>query len=242
VRIAILDSGVDVNHPAIDASKIEDQYVITDGEFGMEINSDESGDLFGHGTAIAYLIQQIAPEATIGSFKVFESKEGGKAALIQGAVEAAIDEDYHIINCSFGTAARSIIFKAFKTWIDAAYIADVHVVTACNNNNYARPEWPAHFTSVIAVNMGRAKKDDFYYRDGYMVEFFAKGERVKVPWLENEWKTVTGSSYAAPVLSGQVARLLSVYPKLSSPLVKALLREVAEPWSPDVGGTNVWDV
>ena len=243
VKIAILDSGIDVNHPALADANIKDLVVVSDGDLGVQIEEDDDGDVFGHGTAIAYLVHQIAPKAEIGSFKVLRSNEGqvgGKAGLLQAAVEEAIERNYHVINCSFGTPARPVIFKYFKHWIDAAYLKDVHIVTACNNANYARPEWPAHFPSVIAVNMARIADDSIHYRPGHLVEFFARGERIRVPWLENHWKTVTGSSYAAPVMSGLIARLLSLHPELSVPLVKAILREVAKPWDAKIAGDNVW--
>ncbi|MFT5466370.1 MAG: subtilisin family serine protease [Verrucomicrobiales bacterium] len=243
VKIAILDSGIEASHPALSEANIIEQLLVEDGEIGPEVVPDEQGDVFGHGTAIAHIIHEIAPAAQIGSFKVLQARDGqvaGKAALLGAAVDAAIDNGYQIINCSFGTPARSVIFKYFKNWIDEAYLNDVHVVTACNNANYARPEWPAYFPSVIAVNMGRIETDDFHYRPGRLVEFFARGEKVYVPWLDGGWKTVTGSSYAAPRLSGLVARLLSKHPGLSTPLVNAVLREIAEPWNSAIAGDNVW--
>lgn len=244
VKVAILDSGVEADHPALSEAKIVQQLLVEDSDLGPDIIPDEAGDVFGHGTAIAHIIHQIAPEAEIGSYKVLQARDGqvaGKAALLGAAVDHAISEGYNVINCSFGTPARSLIFKYFKNWIDEAYLHDVHVVTACNNANYARPEWPAYFPSVIAVNMGRIDDDtEFHYRPGRLVEFFARGEKIYVPWLDGGWKTVTGSSYAAPRLSGLVARLLSEHPKLSAPLVNAVLREVAEPWNDEIGGDNVW--
>ena len=243
IRIAILDSGIEINHPGLDDVNIVDRLVVTETEEGPEIAEDAEGDAFGHGTAIARIIHEVAPEAELGSFKVMQPVEGqtsGKASLLGHAVTAAIDRGYHVINCSFGTPARSVIFRYFKGWIDDAYLNDVHVVTACNNANYARPEWPAHFPSVIAVNMGRIDGDELYYRPGQLVEFFARGEKIKVPWLDKSWKTVTGSSYAAPRVSGLVARMLSKYPNLSAPFVKAVLREVAEPWSDKIASDNVW--
>ncbi len=243
VKIAILDSGIDPAHPALKNASIVDRLVVTETGLGTEIEPDSGGDAFGHGTAIAYLIHQVAPKAEIGSFKVLQVTEGqtaGKAAFLQTAVEAAIERGYHVLNCSFGTPARPSIFRYFKTWIDKAYLANVHIVTACNNTNYSRAEWPAHFPSVIAVNMGRIEGDGFHYRPGQMVEFFARGERVQVPWLDGNWKTVTGSSYAAPLMSGLVARLLSRHAGLSVPLVKAVLRQVAKPWDESVASSNVW--
>lgn len=245
VKIAILDSGIEASHPALRGAKIVEQLLVEDTELGPEIVEDKAGDVFGHGTAIAHVIHEVAPAAELGSFKVLQARDGqiaGKAALLDAAVRAAIERGYHIINCSFGTPARSVIFRHFKGWIDEAYLKDVHVVTACNNANYARPEWPAHFPSVIAVNMGIMKdENDFHYRPDQLVEFFAMGEKVEVPWLEGGWKVVTGSSYAAPRVSGLVARLIGKHNGLSAPLVKASLRAVAKEWSADVGGDNVWD-
>lgn len=243
VKVAILDSGIDGTHPALEPVRLADRKAVTEGELGPEVIADPGGDLFGHGTAVAYLVQQTAPEAEIGSYKVFENADGrcsGRAALLEAAVTDAIASGYHIINCSFGTPARPVIYRFFKTWIDAAYLADVHIVTACNNLDYTQAEWPAHFPSVIAVNMGRVQPGKFHYRSGQLVEFFAHGDKIRVPWLHHEWKKMTGSSYAAPVLAGLTARLLSCHPGLSAPLVKAVLREAAEPWSADVALHNVF--
>jgi len=243
VRIAVLDSGLDDSHPALKPVSLIGKKAVVDGEMGPEVVEDTETDLFGHGTAVTYLLHQPSPEADIGSYKVFQNSEGrcsGRAALLEAAVQDAIRSGYHIINCSFGTPARPVIFRYFKSWIDAAYLADVHVVTACNNVDYTRAEWPAHFPSVIAVNMGRVRPGKFHYRPGQLVEFFAHGDKLRVPWLNHEWKKMTGSSYAARHLAGLTARLLSVHPGLSAPLLKAILRQVAEPWSADVALHNVF--
>ncbi len=243
VRVAILDSGIDTSHPALRCASFRESLAVVCGESGPEIRPDGEGDAFGHGTAVAHVIHEVAPEAEIGSFKVlFSGEEGccGAAAALETAVGEAIARGYHIINCSFGTPARPVIFRHFKSWIDAAYLHDVHVVTACNNADYARPEWPAHFPSVIAVNMGRIEDNALHYRPGHLVEFFARGEKIMVPWLHHEWKNVTGSSYAAPRVAGMVARLLSVHPGLPVNLVNAVLRHVARPWTPEIAGVNVW--
>ena len=243
VRVAILDSGVDRSHPALANACFRDSVSVMATDEGPVLVEDAAGDVFGHGTAVAHLVHELAPEAELGSFQVLHSGEygcSGTASILETAVLAAIDRGYHIINCSFGTPARPPIFRHFKSWIDAAYLRDVHIVTACNNADYARPEWPAHFPSVIAVNMGRIEDDSVHFRPGHLVEFFARGEKVRVPWLQHEWKTVTGSSYAAPRVAGLLARLLSVHSALPVPLAKAVLRQISAPWTPEVAGDNVW--
>jgi subtilisin family serine protease len=240
--VAILDSGVDRTHPALSGVTFRDSVSVTATDDGPVIEDEAGGDVFGHGTAVAHVVHEIAPDAELGSFQVMHSGEhgcSGTASILEAAVMEAMSRGYQVINCSFGTPARPPIFRHFKSWIDAAYLRDVHIVTACNNADYARPEWPAHFPSVIAVNMGRIDDDAIHFRPGHLVEFFARGEKVRVPWLHHEWKTVTGSSYAAPRVAGLVARLLSVHPGLPVPLMKAVLRQIAEPWSPEVAGDNV---
>ena len=53
-------------------------------------------------------------------------------------------------------------------------------------------------------------------------------------------KKVPGSSYAAPVLTGYLARLLSVQPHTEPLLAKCILKRFAEPYTDEVAGPNVW--
>ena len=128
----------------------------------------------------------------------------------------------------------------YKTWVDEAYLKRVHVVAACNNEDFTRPEWPAYFPSVISVNMARNHGDSvFYYQQGTLVEFAAKGVDVRVPWSGGTQKIVSGSSFAAPRLTALVARLISCWPDLSPLETKALLQRLAIPWCRSVAASNV---
>ena len=62
-----------------------------------------------------------------------------------------------------------------------------------------------------------------------VIVFRAKGSDVEVPWIGGGSKTVVGSSYAAPHVSGLVARILSKAPNLSPLLMKDLLHRIAKP-------------
>ena len=128
----------------------------------------------------------------------------------------------------------------YKAWVDEAYLKGVHVVAACNNEDFNAPMWPAYFPSVIAVNMARTDEDTvFYYRRGTLVEFAAKGVDVRVVWSGGGEKVVTGSSFAAPRLAGLLARLLSVFPHLTPLEAKAILHRLAVPWVDRVEAMNV---
>ena len=163
-----------------------------------------------------------------------------RTIVIHRAAEEALDRGYQVLNCSFGCALVRQVLQ-YKVWVDAAYLKGVHVVAACNNEDVSKPEWPAYFPSVIAVNMARTDDGDhaFYYRRGTLIEFAAKGVNVTVPWLQGADKVVTGSSFAAPRLTALLARLLSVNPDITPLEAKAILHEIALPWTSKVAAANV---
>lgn len=240
VRIAILDSGVERSHPWLRDVKWGDDIAVeveNDGQH-LRIKEGEGADLFGHGTAVAGIIHQVAPEAEIGSFRVLGGSIESKTSIVLEGARQAIERGYHIVNCSFGCTIVDHIIK-YKDWVDEAYLRHVHVVAACNNYNPSRQEWPSSFTSVISVNMARCRREgSLYYRRDSLVEFAAGGVDVEVAWLSGAVRRMTGSSFAAPRVAGMLACLLGEIPGLSPTEVKALLHRVAEPWSPDLSNTE----
>jgi subtilisin family serine protease len=231
IRVAILDSGVETSHPRLHHLTLaDDQAIVADGAI-LQTVAGQGQDVFGHGTAVAGVLLGIAPDVTVGSFRVLGHDNTSRTVIIQRAAQEALDRGYQILNCSFGCGVESQVLQ-YKTWVDEAYLKGVHIVAACNNDDFTRQEWPAFFPSVISVNMVRTGNESgFYYRGGTLVEFAAKGVNVSVPWAKASEKLVTGSSFAAPRMAGLLARLLSVYPTLTPLEAKALLHRLASPWS-----------
>jgi subtilisin len=229
VKIAILDSGVETSHPALVGTQFIDDLVIVEEGRQLSLQPNGGVDGIGHGTAVAGIIHAGAPEAQLGSFRVLNSASRSRTAIILEGAHAAIERGYQIINCSFGSGVKEHWDK-FKFWVDEAYLRGVHVVAACNNEDVARVEWPAHFTSVIAVNMARnASSTDLFHRAGSLVEFAARGVDVEVPWTGGGVKTMTGSSFAVPHVTAMLARLLSEAPGLAPLQAKVLLQALARP-------------
>ena len=227
VRIAVLDSGIETRHPALGGVAWGEDLAVVEAGFQLEVMPGGGHDLFGHGTAVAGIIHRMAPEAEIASFRVLGSSLEARTAIVQEGALLAIERGYHILNCSFGCMISEHVHR-YKHWVDRAYINGAHVVAACSNSGAHRQEWPAFFSSVIGVNMARAESDELLLlRRGTLVEFAAHGVDVDVPWSEGKTKRVTGSSFAAPHVTGLLARLLSVHPHLHPLEAKALLRRIA---------------
>ncbi len=230
IKIAILDSGIEVSHPRLNGLKLADDVAVV--EEGLQIRTvpGEGRDSFGHGTAIADIVLQFAPEAQIGSFRVLGNQLRSRTLIIREGVRQAIERGYDILNCSFGCGREDHVLY-YKDWIDEAYIRGRHIVAACNNRDFMKREWPGHFPTVIAVNFADYPQPDaFFWRPGHLVEFAARGLDVEVAWLGGALKKVTGSSFAAPHVAGLLARLISCCPGLVPLHAKALLQNLASPW------------
>ena len=212
VKIAVIDSGIELSHPALRHARLVDDIAFEVSGIGIVSRSTNYGiDKFGHGTAVAAAIYRVAPEAQIGSFRILDENNASKFVIIREAARLAIDRGYHILNCSIGSEASLEMpklenIKYYKPWIDLAYRHGVHVVSACNNQWFRDPEWPGHFPSVITVNMAKIDGNELLFRwdissddfARHLVEFAARGVDVELPWKDGRPPGPrSGSSFAA---------------------------------------------
>ena len=239
VRIAVVDSGVETDHPRLQGIRLADDWHIVSGDVKLEVKPGDGTDVFGHGTAVTDIIRQIAPEAEIGSFRVLGERLNSRTAIIREGVRQAIDRGYHILNCSFGCGVKEHVLQ-YKDWIDEAYLQGIHIVAACNNIDFTVPEWPGYFPTVITVNMAKGSANDrFYYRPGSLVEFAARGVNVSAAWRNHETREVSGSSFATPRVAAFLAKVLSVVDHLHPLEAKALMIQLAENWTQNIRASNV---
>jgi subtilisin family serine protease len=221
VRIAVLDSGVEVAHPDFSGQRLHDD-LVPDANGGMQKGNGE--DMYGHGTAVSGIIWRLAPKAEIGSFRVLGSSLSARTAQVSIAARKSIALGYKILNCSFGCGISGHL-PIYKEWVDNALLSGVHVVAASGSPETS--EWPAYLASVLGVDCALSNDGGLRYLPGRMVEFAAPAAEVRVPWKNGGHRVMTGSSFAAAWLSGMLARLLSVYPEIDPFLAKTLLRRVA---------------
>jgi len=230
IKIAVLDSGIDLTHPQLAGLTLEDDVAIVDEGARLSVVPGAGRDVYGHGTAIASIIRQVVPEAQIGSFRVLGEQLRSRTLIIREGARLALERGYQILNCSFGCGREDHVLF-YKDWIDEAYLRGCHIVAASNNQDFTKREWPGHFPTVITVSFTACTRPDaLFCRLGRLVEFAARGEEIDVAWLGGGQKKVTGSSFATPHAAGLLARLLSNAPTLSPLHAKALLQRLAQPW------------
>jgi subtilisin len=225
ITVAVVDSGVDAGHPAV--RTVDRAVALRRDPETEEIISTEGPheDLFGHGTACAGIIRRAAPDAILWSIGVLGSRLTGKGVVFAAGLRWAIREGAQVINLSLSTG-REDYFGLFHEIADEAAFAGV--VLVCAANNVPAPTYPAQFSSVISV-AAHDGRDPFGIdaNPAPPVDFGAPGIDVGVAWLSGSTVVSTGNSFAAPHVTGLVARLLSKHPHLRPYEVKTVLRAVA---------------
>ena len=224
VRVAIIDSGVEADHPGLVPGTVDalGAVAFTVDPDGSVVRTDgPHGDSFGHGTACAGIIHSLAPKATITSVKVLGEGLTGKVAAFHAGLAWAVDEGFDVINLSLGTRKRDWAL-AFHEVCDRAYFGGSLIVTAANN--VQRVSFPSLYASVcsVACNTGDDPRR-FHYNPEPPTEFLARGIDVPVLWRDRGTQVATGNSYAAPHIAGLAAQIRSKHPDLRPFQVKTVL-------------------
>ena len=225
VVVAVVDSGVDADHPAIENRVTRRLRVDIDGEDARVVDDDEGADVVGHGTACAGIIAGIAPAAELVSIRVLGPDNRGKGRALAAAVEWAIAERISIVNLSLSSRSETM-FGRFHELADRAYFANVLLV--CAANNIPGPSYPSLFAAVVSVAAHDVPDPDvWFYNPTPPVEFGAFGVDVDVPWRDGGRIRATGNSFAAPHIAGHAARLRSRHRTATPFKIKALLAATA---------------
>ena len=233
VKVAIIDSGVEASHPGVGGG-VAGYVAFKEAEAGKLVyDTSEHDDAWGHGTACAGIIRTLAPECELYSVKVLGKMLRGRGPIFAAGLRWAIENGMQVCNLSLGTTKRDY-FPVLHELVDLAYYRNTLLVAAANNS--PTPSFPSVFSSVISVASHDVRDDDlFYYNPSPPVEFGALGIDVRVPWMSGSWMTVTGNSFAAPRMTGLVARMLGKRPGLTLFQVKVILRALAANMAREAG-------
>ncbi|HEY8772785.1 MAG TPA: S8 family serine peptidase [Candidatus Limnocylindria bacterium] len=225
VRVGILDSGLETDHPRLAGRVVQSVAVeLVDGE--PQVVPDESGDLYGHGTACGGIILGMAPDVELVSIRVLGADLRGKGTAFAAGLEWAIDQGINVLNLSLSSKSEAL-FPVFHDLVDRAYFRRIVIVSAANNVPAA--SFPSLFSSVFSVAAhGEPDPWRLYYNPSPPVEFGAWGVDVPIAWKDGGSTVATGNSFAAPHVAGMVAVILAKHPGLAPFEVKAILAAVAD--------------
>jgi hypothetical protein len=203
----------------------------------------------GHGTFVAGVVAQVAPQARIRVYKALNSDGIGTEVEVAEAIVRAVAEGATIVNLSLGSTTLD---DQPLVAIDVALEMippEIVVVAAAGNYGNDRPVWPAAFGRVVSVAALTATGHGASWSTrGFWVDYSVVGEGIVAPYVEgkesafidpepddfdaNAWAVWSGTSFAAPQLAGLVARLTPEHGSPQEALV-AITREAVR--LPDYG-------
>jgi subtilisin family serine protease len=221
VVVAVLDTGVSLSHPLLAPQLTAVRYDFVDNDLVPEdafTGQDHNGDGYvdsvaGHGTHIAGIIHNVAPQAQIMPLRVLNSDGQGYTFVLAEAMLFAAEHGANVINLSLGTAEPSVLLLDV---IDQLTAQGVVVVAAAGNLNADTPQFPAAIDCVLAVTAvgyGPLKADFANY--GHWVDIAAPGQVIYSTYPMDQFAWWSGTSMATPFVAGQAALLLSADPTLS---------------------------
>jgi subtilisin len=231
VRVAVVDSGIDADHPMVNgvAGSVAFEEDAGSPEGVREVEGPH-GDLFGHGTACAGIIRKLAPGAELHSVRVLGEQLSGKGRVLAAGIRWAIEHRMDVANLSLSSRSRDY-FGLFHELADLAYFRRTMLV--CAINNMPGPSYPSEYASVFSVAAHSGTDPArFDCNPNPPVEFGAPGIAVEVAWGGGTTAKMTGNSFAAPHIAGIIALILGKHPALTPFQVKTILAALANNATP----------
>ena len=214
IKIAVLDTGIDYNHPDLAANY--------GGGWDFVNNDADPFDDNFHGTHVAGSIAGrdddagvvgVAPEATIYALKVLDQNGNGSFSGVISALDWAVQNGIQITSNSYGSSTNpgTLVQQAFANASNAGLL---HVAAAGNTGNCAGTGdtviFPAKYDSVIAVAaIDNTDTVACFSSHGPKVELAAPGVAVTSTVPGGGYNTFNGTSMATPHVSGVAALVLA---------------------------------
>ncbi len=224
ITVAVIDSGIDTDHPEFagriseysynaSSDSIVKDHLLEDGSYDWSLIEDE----VGHGTGVAGVIAAaidgqgtvgIAPEVTVLVIKANCSPNGqflNSSDLVFG-LYYAIERDVDIVNMSFGIMGQNPFSAPLKLAVDS----DVLCVAAAGNDGTSALSYPAADSNVIGV--GALAEGSFELADysnyGENIDIVAPGTAYTTT-LNGQYRTEVGTSVSCPMVTGGLALYLA---------------------------------
>ncbi|WP_236406380.1 S8 family peptidase [Microaerobacter geothermalis] len=202
VKVAVIDTGIDANHPDL-KDRVKESVSFVSG----------SGDQNGHGTHVAGTIGAslnhlgiagAAPEVELYAVKSFQSDGSAFLSDILEGIEWSIQHNMQVMNMSFGTPDPSNILEF---GVAEARNAGIILVASAGNSG-GDAEYPAKYPGVIGIGATtKSNQIASFSSRGEGVNFYAPGVSILSTWLDGTYRNLSGTSMSCAHVTGAVALL-----------------------------------
>ncbi len=224
VKVAIVDTGIQINHPDL-VNNIVQGYDFVN-------NDSDANDDNGHGTHVAGItsasfnqagVVGVSHTSKLIPVKVLNSQGYGYLSDVAKGVYYATDNGARVINLSLGSTTDSLVLKDA---VNYASSKGVVVVAAAGNDGGAPCSYPAAYSNAICV-VATDSKNLLASFSNIGGELAAPGVYNYSTYIGSTYKYLSGTSMATPHVAGAAALLFSVCPTCSASEIRTVLRETA---------------
>ncbi|MDX2032206.1 MAG: S8 family serine peptidase [Blastocatellia bacterium] len=220
VRVAVIDTGLDLDHPLFAGRITGPVYDFVSND--LDPSEEMGGPSAGHGTFVAGLIALTAPEALIQPVRAFNRDGRGTSFDIAKAIRFAGENGAQVINMSFGLLQED---RLIKEALGAVY-ENSYMVASAGNDNLNLVHFPAGVKSkalsVTSTTVGD-RKAAFANYDVH-VQAAAPGENLFSAYPGNRWAVWSGTSFSTALVSGEAALLLALDPYANRSRLNEVIR------------------
>lgn len=231
INIAVIDTGCDREHEEL-SDNIIDGFNFTNDDDGDPTNIT---DYSGHGTHVAGIIAAsnkngiigVAPKAKLLILKVIGKDGSGDYKNLIRALNFAIEwrgknnEKIDIINLSLGGPNDD---KDLKNVVEKAVSQNIFIVAASGNNGDGSEItdeilYPGFYKEVIQVSaIDEQLNPVFFSNTNINIDFLAPGKDIHSTFPNNTYAKLSGTSMAAPHVTGAIALLLNLFKTQNIPI------------------------
>ena len=228
VRVAVIDSGIDLKHPEL-AGSIADSWDALGSSEGPHVHgTGVAGAIVAHAT-----VEGSAPAAKIIAIRAFGVVQHGAESssfVLLKSFDYAAAHNAQIINMSFAGPKDALIERGIAAM---AAKGIVMVAAAGNAGPKSPPLYPGAYPAVIAVS-GTDAQDRLFAASnrGDYIAVSAPGQNIFLPAPENTYQMTSGTSFSAGFVSGIAALVLERNPALKPDDVRAIVMKTARDLGP----------
>ncbi|MGH2543854.1 MAG: S8 family serine peptidase, partial [Ardenticatenaceae bacterium] len=247
--VAVLDTGVQLDHPELESRLVAGYDFVDDDALPAEEGIPALDNAVGHGTHVAGIVHLVAPQARILPVRVLDTDGRGSAFMLAKAILYARDRDADIINLSLGMAAESELLDEVIEGDDDGDDGDgindprgdddnTIYVAAAGNLNSSLAQYPAAQEGVIAVTaVGSDDVKADFANFGEWIDIAAPGVSIystfpPIDGSDYGYASWSGTSMATPFVAGQAALLKNARPWWSPTQIANRIYTSAVPLGP----------